>query len=168
MSYATCWRSAARSRLQRVIVIAPATKDDLPAFIALLEEMDAIYGDVTEGTTEERMARVSAVLFGQPPKATVLLAKDADQLVGMASYSFLWPAVGVSTSLYLKELYVRQAQRRAGVGKLLMDRLIDIAKREGCTRVEWTTDRSNVEAQRFYERLDFGVNDSKLFYRVNP
>lgn len=150
-----------------MIVIAPATEADLPAFIALLEEMDSFYGDVTEGTADERIERVGAVLFGRPSKATVLLAKEDGQLIGMASYSFLWPAAGVTTSLYLKELYVRQAQRRSGVGRLLMGKLINIAKAEGCTRVEWTTDRSNVEAQRFYAGLGHGVNEGKLFYRVD-
>ena len=149
-----------------MIVIVPATEEDLPAFIALLEEMDSFYGDVTEGTAKERIQRVGAVLFGQLPKATVLLAKDGDQLVGMASYCYLWPAAGVSTSLYLKELYVRQAKRRAGIGKLLMDKLVDIARAEGCTRVEWTTDRDNSEAQRFYDGLRYEINAGKVFYRA--
>jgi GNAT superfamily N-acetyltransferase len=41
----------------------------------------------------------------------------------MASYSFLWPAAGVTRSLYLKELYVAQDWQRQGIGKLLMDSL---------------------------------------------
>lgn len=84
----------------------------------------------------------------------------------MAAYSFLWPATGVGASLYLKELYVRQTQRRAGVGKLLMKKLIEIAKAEGCGRVEWTANRSNDEAQRFYEAQGYEASKDKLFYRV--
>jgi hypothetical protein len=51
--------------------------------------MDSFYGDVTEGILEERVAKVGAVLFGQPPKAVVLLVKDDGLIVGMTSYSFL-------------------------------------------------------------------------------
>lgn len=149
-----------------VTVIEPATRQDLPALIELLEEMDTFYGDATEGTAEERSSQLAAVLFGDPPKAAVLLAKDAGQLAGMAAYSFLWPAIGVSTSLYLKELYVRQDRRRGGVGQLLMDGVLTVAKREGCTRVEWTTDRDNEVAGRFYEALGHTVNAGKLLYRV--
>jgi GNAT superfamily N-acetyltransferase len=149
-----------------VLVIAPATKDDLPALIDLFEEIDRFYGDVTEGTALERMDQVNAVLFGEPPKAMALLAKDGDQLVGMASYSFLWPAAGITTSLYLKELYVRQDQRRTGVGRQLMDQVIDVARGQGCTRVEWTTDRENAEAQGFYAELGHGINAGKVFYRI--
>lgn len=147
-------------------VIEPAARQDLPALIALLAEMDEFYGDTTEGAAEERSSRLGAVLFGEVPKAAVLLAKDAGQLVGMAAYSFLWPAVGISTSLYLKELYARQGLRRGGIGRQLMDRVLAVAKREGCTRVEWTTDRDNEAAQGFYEALGHAVNAGKLFYRV--
>ena len=35
---------------------------------------------------------------------------------GMASYSFLWPAAGLTRSLYLKELYVAQDWQRQGIG----------------------------------------------------
>jgi GNAT superfamily N-acetyltransferase len=56
--------------------------------------------------------------------------------VGFASYSFLWPAAGLTQSLYLKELFVTAKARRQGVGQALMERLIDIAKKAGCSRVE--------------------------------
>lgn len=94
------------------------------------------------------------------------MAWDDGQLAGFASYSFLWPAAGLTRSLYLKELYVTERARRTGVGKLLMQRLYDIAAEHGCSRVEWTTDRDNPDAQRFYAELGVPVRESKLFYRV--
>jgi hypothetical protein len=33
-------------------------------------------------------------------------------------------------------------------------------------RVEWTTDRDNPAAQRFYAQLGVPVHESKLFYRI--
>lgn len=35
-----------------------------------------------------------------------------------------------------------------------------------CSRVEWTTDEDNIEAQQFYEKLGVPANPSKIFYRV--
>jgi hypothetical protein len=32
--------------------------------------------------------------------------------------------------------------------------------------VEWTTDRENADAQRFYAELGVPVHESKLFYRI--
>jgi len=105
-------------------------------------------------------------LFGQVPAACALLAWHEADLVGMASYSFVWPAVGVTGSLYLKELYVAAGWQRHGIGTLLMDRLRAVAAQHGCSRVEWTTDRDSDGAQRFYAKLGVPVDEGKLFYRV--
>ncbi|WP_433345464.1 GNAT family N-acetyltransferase [Micromonospora sp. CA-111912] len=97
--------------------------------------------------------------------ARAVLAWDAQALVGLGTYSFLWPAVGPTRSLYLKELYVAQTARGRGVG-LLMDGLIDVAVANSCSRIEWTTDRDNTLAQRFYAKIDVAPNDYKIFYRL--
>jgi ribosomal protein S18 acetylase RimI-like enzyme len=78
----------------------------------------------------------------------------------------LWPAIGLTRSLYLKELYVPESLRRTGIGKLLMKNLFEIAVKHDCSRVEWTTDSDNPNAQRFYELLGVPQNSSKLFYRL--
>jgi RimJ/RimL family protein N-acetyltransferase len=47
-----------------------------------------------------------------------------------------------------------------------MDRLLEIARERGCTRVEWTTDTPNAGARAFYDSLGAAPLTSKLFYRV--
>jgi len=44
--------------------------------------------------------------------------------------------------------------------------LFEAAAKNGCSRVEWTTDRDNAGAQAFYEQLGAPVQSSKIFYRV--
>jgi GNAT superfamily N-acetyltransferase len=68
--------------------------------------------------------------------------------------------------LFLKELYVIETARRAGVGKAIMQSLADIAVKTDCSRFEWQTDTPNTKAQRFYEDLGIAVDESKLFYRA--
>jgi GNAT superfamily N-acetyltransferase len=95
------------------------------------------------------------------------LAWEGPVLAGFAGYQFIWPSSALTTSLYLKELYVTSAYRQAGIGRLLMDRLRAIAVAHGSTRLEWTTDTSNGGAQSFYESLGAEPLETKLFYRVN-
>jgi GNAT superfamily N-acetyltransferase len=149
-----------------VVVVAPAEPQQVGALAVLLEEMDRHYGSTAFEPREEREAQIREALFGKMPAAFVLLAWDGEQLVGMASYSFLWPAAGATPSLFLKELYVAQARQRQGIGKLLMDALFEAARKYGCSRVEWTTDQESAEAQQFYAGLGVAVDTSKLFYRV--
>jgi hypothetical protein len=53
-------------------------------------------GQEPEGTSDERAEQVRDALFGDPPLARALLAWDGEALAGLASYSFLWPAAGLS------------------------------------------------------------------------
>jgi ribosomal protein S18 acetylase RimI-like enzyme len=54
-----------------------------------------------------------------------------------------------------------------GIGKQLMRYLYDIAVKNDCSRVEWTTDNDNRKAQLFYAELGVPVKESKLFYRID-
>ena len=147
------------------MVVGPAELRHVPAMAALLAEMDRFYGAADIEPLGQRIRQITDALFGEAPAAHALLAWDDTQIVGLATYSFLWPAVGVTRSLYLKELYVAAAHQRKGIGTLLMDAVFEIAEKGGCSRVEWTADRESSDAQRFYDRLGMRVNDSKLFYR---
>jgi GNAT superfamily N-acetyltransferase len=149
-----------------VISIRPAEAADVLVIATFIDEIERFYGEATGEPIEELAHKIGSLIFRQVPVASVLLAFDEAEPVGLASYSFLWPASGVTHSLYLKELYVRDAYRSQGVGKLFMAALRDIAVAEGCSRIEWTTDRSNEGAQAFYKRLGFEVHDSKIFYRI--
>jgi ribosomal protein S18 acetylase RimI-like enzyme len=68
--------------------------------------------------------------------------------------------------MFLKELFIRETDRRRSMAELLMQRLFDIARQQGCGRVEWQTERDNTSAQRFYEALSAKIHDGKVFYRM--
>ncbi len=148
------------------IAISPATQQDVPAMSRLLAEMDQFYGSPSSDSQQVREGQIYQALFGPIPAGYALLARDGQQLAGLAAYSFLWPAVGLTRSLYLKELYVAAAYRRHGTGKALMDALYGVAAEHQCSRVEWTTDNDNEGAMTFYAGLGVPVKASKLFYRA--
>lgn len=149
-----------------VVKIRAATLDDLPSLIKLLEEMDRFYGATEVEGADTRLDQAKEALFSAVPAAHALLAVKADSPVGFAAYSYLWPAVGLTRSLFLKELYVTESTRRQGVARLLMKHLAQIAHETDCSRVEWTTDDDNTLAQAFYEALGARVNTAKRSYRV--
>ena len=74
---------------------------------------------------------------------------------------FLWPAAGVTRSVYLKELYVSESSRKQGAGHLLMSELCRIAHKNGCDRVEWTADIDNPIALNFYATLGVPADSAK-------
>ncbi|SCF42826.1 Acetyltransferase (GNAT) family protein [Micromonospora matsumotoense] len=147
-------------------LVAAAEPVHVDAIAVLLEELDTFYGGTDVEPLDVRIRQINEALFGDPPLAYAVLAWDAEALVGIATYSFLWPAAGLTRSLYLKELYVAEKARGRGVGKLLMDRLVEVSVANSCSRIEWTTDRDNEQAQHFYDKLGVAQNGNKIFYRL--
>ncbi len=149
-----------------MIVVRPATPDDVDHLLTLAEEMDRFYGATEIDPLELRRQQVHDALFSDLLAAHSLLAFDGEAAVGFIAYSFLWPAVGLTRSLYLKELFVSQAQRRRGTGRALMESLFEVARKHECSRVEWTTDGDNPSAQAFYKTFDVEPKSGKLLYRL--
>jgi GNAT superfamily N-acetyltransferase len=149
-----------------VIVVTPAKPSHAGAIAALADEMDRFYGATEAEPRELRIRQINEAIFADQPSAYVLLAWDGDQLAGFAAYSFLWPAAGLTRSVFLKELYVAEAARRTGVGRQLMQAVFDIALKQECSRVEWQTEAANEAARAFYAGLGAPEFTGKVFYRL--
>src|SRR5690348_14588360 len=106
-----------------MIEITHAEPSNVETLANLTEETGRFYGATEIDTLDLRIRQINEALFQDPPSAYALLAWNDGELVGFASYSFLWPAVGLTRSLYLKELYIAKKARRKGAGKLLMQHL---------------------------------------------
>ncbi|GHJ39159.1 GNAT family N-acetyltransferase [Streptomyces sp. TS71-3] len=140
-----------------------ATADDAEALSEILGEIEAYYGGQA---VPGDLGQIRNALFGDHPVATVLLAREGAAVLGLASYSLLWPAAGADTSLFLKELFVIAGARRRGVARALMTALREEAAALGCSRIEWTADTDNPAALALYEALGVPQDDSKVFYRA--
>jgi GNAT superfamily N-acetyltransferase len=150
-----------------VTLVRPAVVNDVERLLALTAEMDRFYGATALDPLEVRRTQLYDALFGSEPVGHVLLAFDGESVAGFASYSHLWPAVGLTRSLYLKELFVSQAEQRHGVGRALMESVVEVARASNCSRVEWTADRDNPAAQAFYQYLGLTQLQGKLLYRLD-
>ena len=148
------------------IRVAPLQPCEVSSFLELADEMDAFYGQTNFDHTT-RSEQLSEALFSEPPHAYALVAWDKGSAVGMSSYSFLWPAENMTTSLYLKELYVAASHRGRGIGRLLVSKTCGVAREQKCTRVELATELGNRDAQQFYARLGMPVNATEnIRYRL--
>lgn len=143
--------------------IRTATIADIDVLSTVLGEIEGYYGGEPRPGDPGQIRRA---LFSEVPAATVLLAEEEGEVVGLASYSLLWPASGADTSLYLKELFVRESGRRRGVGRALLEQLRTLARDAGYTRVEWTADADNPPALAFYAALGLEPQDGKILYRT--
>ncbi|PHZ84907.1 GNAT family N-acetyltransferase [Paremcibacter congregatus] len=77
---------------------------------------------------------------------------------------FLRPLAG-EVGIFLDDIYVCPSVRRHGVGKILLERLENIAKAQGCTVIRWMTAGDNRGAQSFYDT--FGKQTDWITYDHN-
>jgi putative acetyltransferase len=95
-----------------------------------------------------------------PPRGRLLLARDSTQVMGCVALRPLTADTGE-----MKRLYVRPNYRALGVGRQLVERVLEDARAIRYSRVFLDTLPTMTGAQRMYERLGF---KDVLPYRHNP
>jgi GNAT superfamily N-acetyltransferase len=96
----------------------------------------------------------------------VLLAEVEGEPVGYAIYFFTYSSFRARPTLYLEDVFVLPAHRRAGLGRRFFDALRQAARRERCARMEWIVLGWNRPAQRFYRELGARPLRGWLLYRL--
>jgi ribosomal protein S18 acetylase RimI-like enzyme len=97
-----------------------------------------------------------------PVKARVAL-QDL-QLAGFAVFVIHDGTWSLTPFCYLEDLFVDPQVRGCGIGKALIDDVIELARQRGWARVYWNTRESNAVARRLYDR--FGAADGFVRYRL--
>ncbi len=138
------------------ISIRKANQQDFSAILFLIKEF-AIFQKTPEKVTitlEQMIASES--LF------RCFLAETIDKkIAGFASFYFvynLWSGKG----LYLDDLYVTDAFRKQGIGKLLLEVIIQSAKDEQCKKLRWQVSKWNDNAVDFYKKMGAVIDDTEI------
>jgi GNAT superfamily N-acetyltransferase len=113
--------------------------------------------------TEEKL---TDTLFGDRRYAETLIAEDDGEPIGFALFFHNYSTFLAQPGIYLEDLFVFPEKRGGGVGRLLLQRLAQVAVDRGCGRLEWAVLDWNVDAIRFYERLGAKPNADWTIYRL--
>jgi GNAT superfamily N-acetyltransferase len=133
------------------VTVRPAAEADVEqiyAFIVELAEYERAREQVV-GTPE----LLNDALFGERPAAEALIAEIDSQPAGFALFHGTFSTWECRAGLWLEDLYVPPAHRRAGVGGALLGALAAIAVQRGCPRLEWNALDWNDPALDFYVQI---------------
>ncbi|MGI0479941.1 N-acetyltransferase family protein [Geminocystis sp. CENA526] len=128
-----------------------ATIDDVETVFQLIQAL-ADYEKLSHEVTGN-IENLEKHLFGNPTYAEAIIAELDDKSVGFALFFTNYSTFLTKPGIYLEDLFVLPEYRRQGIGKALLNYLINLAKKRDFGRVEWSVLNWNQSAIDFYENM---------------
>jgi len=144
--------------------VRPARPGDVPLLLTLFREL-AEYEHLEhelQGTEE----LLGEALFGERPAAEALIAERGREVAGYALFFPTFSSFLAIQGIWLEDLFVRPAHRRAGIGKALLGAVATRARERGGERLEWAALRWNELALGFYRGLGAETMDEWIAHRL--
>jgi GNAT superfamily N-acetyltransferase len=136
-------------RPSSMIRVEPASERDIGALCGLLQELFAVEEDFSFDAQRARPA-LAQLIAGD--RAQVLVARNANQAVGMCTAQLVVSTAAGGYSAWVEDVVVDSRYRGAGIGRQLLDAIEEWAKSQGATRLQLLADTANQPALRFYRR----------------
>ena len=133
------------------IKIRKARRSDSKAILKLITEL----AEFEKLNPPDRSAnkRLIKEAFSKNPSFRILLAETKKEVIGYAFYFFTYSSFLARKTLYLEDIFISDKYRNNGVGKLIFKRLIRLAEKSDCGRMEWVVLDWNINAIKFYDKL---------------
>lgn len=137
--------------------IRPVQLQDFDQWKVLWDGYNAFYERVGPTALPENITQSTWQRFFDTYEPVHALVAEVDgQLLGLVHYLYHRSTTAIGPNCYLQDLFTAEAARGKGVGRALIDAVIDISKAAGCGRLYWHTRESNVTAQRLYNQVAEG------------
>jgi GNAT superfamily N-acetyltransferase len=119
----------------------------------LIAEFGEWWGNDGPGAGEIR-ASVARIMDGGDGEY-LLGAADDGPPTGVCQVRFRWSVWKSAEDCWLEDLYVRDAARRTGLGRALVEAACERARERGCRRIELDVNEDNAPARALYEACGF-------------
>ena len=135
------------------ITIRPAISLDFPAILGMIKEL-ALFEKAPEKVTNS----VEQMIEEQDCFSCLVAVDDTSEVVAMALYYhayYTW----VGKSLYLDDLYVKEAYRGQKIGSQLLNTIFEVARETKCKRVRWQVINWNNPAIDLYHKAGATIDE---------
>ena len=133
-----------------------ATLDDMPFVLELIQELAAF-------EKEPLAVKVSvpelSLDFKENLFECLIAENEGNGIMGVALFYNRY-STWKGKTIHLEDLIVKQQFRSLGIGKKLLDKVIEKAKLEKLRRVEWVVLDWNKDAINFYKKVGAEVSEN--------
>ena len=134
--------------------IRPATAEDVPAVVAMLA--DDPLGAQRESPDDLGPYLAAFERLATDPNQHLVVAVREGRVVGTLQLTIV-PGLSRRGALrsIVEGVRIHGDERGSGLGTQLIEWAIDESRRQDCSLVQLTSDKTRTDAHRFYERLGF-------------
>jgi GNAT superfamily N-acetyltransferase len=152
------------NNLPNGLLIRKAIEEDLPFILSFIKELADYEKLLDKVKVTEELLRES--LFGAKGFVEVLIAEYEGKPAGQALFFHNYSTFIGRPGIYLEDLYVRPELRGKGIGKALLQSLINLAKERNCWRIEWAVLDWNKPSINFYKSIGANPMDEWIIFRL--
>ena len=138
-----------------MLTIRQVRPSDLDQLILLIED-HAAYEGAEWRSTNRLKADLASLMFSQD-KLWCYVVEDDGALIGYATSIIQYATWTAQPYLYMDCLYLKEEARGQGLGTQLMQQLVELAKQNGLTEIQWQTPINNQSAIAFYKRIGANI-----------
>jgi ribosomal protein S18 acetylase RimI-like enzyme len=106
--------------------------------------------NIAENVFDDPIVESSAQEFLNDPRHRLVVALDDELIVGFISAVIYVHPDKPAPEMWINEIGVTPSHQRQGIGKALMQAILEEAKRSGCTEAWVLTERDNLPAMSMY------------------
>ena len=150
--------------MNKKLSIRIAEEKDIPVILSLIKELAEFEKLSDEVNVSEDILKEN--LFGKRKYAEVIIAELNEKPAGQALFFHNFSTFKGKPGIYLEDLFVKPEYRSKGVGKALLNKLIETAKERKCSRIEWVVLDWNKSAIDFYKKMGAEEMNGWLIYRL--
>jgi len=146
------------------VSVRPVRPDDVPAVVALVEEL----ADYEKALHEVRLTeeQLTDVLFAPSPALFGHVAEVDGQVAGIALWFLNFSTWRGTHGIYLEDLYVQPQHRGSGLGRELLRTLAAVCVERGYSRLEWSVLDWNTPSIDFYKAAGAVPMDEWTVFRL--
>ncbi len=134
--------------------IRPIRREDFSAWLPLWEGYNAFYGRAGATALDPAITAMTWSRFFDPYEPVHALVAERDgALLGLTHYLYHRSTTALGPNCYLQDLFTTPAARGQGVGRALIEGVVERAREAGAARVYWQTQESNTAGRLLYDKV---------------